>query len=463
MNYKELRTKYPKFYYHKFSWEIQGQDLCVNFSFSAGDSATAFSPKIILKNVAGKYCADPENKALFDKLVFNLGMVEMFSYWKAFCSPQIVIESATLSKEQVKFWQKLLLNGMGQYFYENDIAEFALKDFVEFVYTEGGHAPSRISLEYKYLLGIGGGKDSAVAGEILKKSGKPFASFIINPIPQSYAICKASDSASCLIAERQIDKKLFELNRNGYLNGHTPFSALVAFAGILCSASLGFKYFCVANESSADEETLVWKRKKINHQYSKTSTFEEDFSVYVARHISGDLGYFSVIRPMSELVVAKAFAKQTKYHPIFLSCNNAQKTVSGTQAPTYKWCANCSKCLFAYVMLAPFLSQSELIKIFGEDLFAKAELLPDLLAICGFTKGKPLECVGTKLEALLALEMTLSKYLDSKEGLPVLLLEAQKLLKKRPITEKEEQAVLDLGKAMPNMPVEIYNSLRETL
>ena len=44
MNYKELRTKYPEFYYKNYKWEIVGNDLDITFDFLAGDEF-AFTPK----------------------------------------------------------------------------------------------------------------------------------------------------------------------------------------------------------------------------------------------------------------------------------------------------------------------------------------------------------------------------------------------------------------------------------
>jgi hypothetical protein len=54
-------------------------------------------------------------------LIFNLGMIEALSYWKATCSPKIEILAGNLNKEQIRWWKDLIFKGMGQFFFENKI------------------------------------------------------------------------------------------------------------------------------------------------------------------------------------------------------------------------------------------------------------------------------------------------------------------------------------------------------
>ena len=43
-----------------------------------------------------------------------------------------------------------------------------------------------------------------------------------------------------------------------------------------------------------------------------------------------------------------------------------------------KWCGDCSKCLFVYIILSPFLDEESLKNIFGENLLDKEEMYETL-------------------------------------------------------------------------------------
>ena len=112
---------------------------------------------------------------------------------------------------------------------------------------------------------------------------------------------------------------MLQLNAEGYLNGHTPFSALLAFLTLLIGVGSGSKYIALSNESSANESTVPGT--DINHQYSKSIEFERDFRDYVSQHLSEEIQYFSFLRPLNEMQIASLFAQCEAYHPVFRSCN----------------------------------------------------------------------------------------------------------------------------------------------
>ena len=111
---RELQKKYPKFVYESYYYEIFKNNLKISFSFKI-EPNISFMPKIIIKNARKELL-----KTVFDKLdnlVFHLGLIEMISYWKATCSPLIDIKAGYLNEEQIKWWQGLILKGLGQFFY----------------------------------------------------------------------------------------------------------------------------------------------------------------------------------------------------------------------------------------------------------------------------------------------------------------------------------------------------------
>ncbi len=259
------------------------------------------------------------------------------------------------------------------------------------------------------LIPIGGGKESAVTLELMKKFKKEVDCFALNPFSNINEMFKVSGYKNMIVAERKIEDKLLQLNRKGYLNGHTPFVAYLSFLTVLISVLFNKKYIAFSNEDSSNEGNVKWLGREINHQYSKTYDFEAKFRKYCSDYLVENLEYFSMLRLMYELQIARIFSYMKNYFPVFLSCNESQKTYSGTKKKTGQWCGACSKCLFVYMVLYPFVSKEDLFSIFEEDLFEKKELLPILKELIGEKEVKPFECVGTRKEALVALYLAYKK------------------------------------------------------
>jgi len=235
----------------------------------------------------------------------------------------------------------------------------------------------------------------------LKNEGDNYC-LIVNPKPVTLECAKVAGYADNKIVKvkRIIDTNLLNLNKQGYINGHTPFSSMLAFLSYFIADIIGKKYIALSTESSANESNV--EGEKINHQYSKSVEYENDFRYYSEKYLQRNTQYFSFLRPLNELQIAKIFAKFEKYHNIFKSCN------VGSKSEEWKWCCNCPKCLFVYTILSPFLYKEKLINIFGEDLFEKQELLKTLIELTGNGETKPFECVGTYEEVCFAISKTIS-------------------------------------------------------
>ncbi|MFH1509768.1 MAG: hypothetical protein ABID67_01285 [Candidatus Nealsonbacteria bacterium] len=412
MTLKQLQKKYPKFLYSNYSYKISGENLKISFLFKI-EPGIIFKPELIIKNIPTKFDLNG-----LDNLVFNLGLIEMISYWKATCSPVIEIECGNIDEEQIKFWKFIILNGMGQFFFENKIKPFSPK-IVSF-------KKDKLEIDKKikkdnYLIPIGGGKDSIVTLELLKKEYK-FNCFSLNPTVAAKKVMKVGGCKKPIIVNRKIDKNLLSLNRKGFLNGHTPFSAYLAFLTVLTAKIFDYKYIALSNEKSSNEGNLKYYGKNINHQWSKSYEFEKSFNKYSKKYLSKEIKYFSFLRPFYELQIAELFSKYPKYFSSFLSCNEAHKTYSGKRKPKGEWCGQCSKCLFTYIILYPYLERKDLIKIFGKDLFKNKRLIIILQQLIGEKGFKPFECVGTHNESLTALYLNLkkNKFLED-DSQPILL------------------------------------------
>lgn len=389
----ELRNAYPYFSFQSYSIFRTKTNLRVKYLF----------------DLAGKYSFQPEMEIplrdfynfenvpdnVIDNLIFNIGMVELVSYWKAACPPKVIVRAGHLDAEQISWWKKLYFNGLGEFFYLNGIK--VNKDYFMEIIPEGeAKEISNVILDNEQVLvPIGGGKDSAVSLELLKISGFKVKPFLLNPREASLRTIHISgfSEENSIIVNRKLDLKLLELNEAGFLNGHTPFSALLAFVSAFTALLSGSGNIALSNESSANQSTVP--DSKINHQYSKSFEFEQDFNGYVKRYIHPELHYFSFLRPLNELQIAALFFKLPQHHFSFRSCNVGSKTDS--------WCGNCPKCLFTYVILSPFLPQEKLKKIFGKNLLKDNSLETILDKLDGKAAVKPFECVGTPEEVSAAL------------------------------------------------------------
>lgn len=412
MNFEELRNQYKRFIYNNYEIFEEDNKIIIKYDFEI-ENLVKFNPKVeILKKDFNFQNIDSD---IVKNMVFNLGMIEAISYFKATCSPQFVIKCGKLDDFQEKWFKKLFYLGLGEFRYVNNI-NVSEDELLEFI-SEGENleiTENARDLE-GLIIPVGGGKDSNVTLDLLKDYKDKSLAFRIGVNQVSTDCAKAAGFSENEIIEvkRTIDKNLIDLNSKGFLNGHTPFSAMVAFLTYLCSYLLGKKYVALSNEASANESNV--DGENINHQYSKTIEFENDFREYAKKYLKGNVEYFSMLRPISELQIAMMFSRLKKYHPIFKSCN------VGSKSEPWKWCCDCPKCLFVYTILSSFLYKEELVDIFGEDLYEKESLLKTFIELCGYGETKPFECVGTYSEIRYAVSETIKKLKNENKKLPFLL------------------------------------------
>ncbi len=413
MSYFEtIRKQYPTFIYKNYEIKEREDKIILKFYFEI-PGLTSFEPELVIlkKNFGWNDIDTPFTRYL----AFHIGLIELISYWKSVCCPNVIVQCGYLSKEQIKWFQKLYFYGLGEFFYTNHITT-SMEEFMNLTCTiPFTQAPlPQITSFDGTIIPIGGGKDSVVTCQLLKNQKKTDC-FIVNPkevTKQCASLAGFSDEQTIEVI-RQIDKNLLSLNQKGFLNGHTPFSSLLAFLSYFVAYLRGRKYIALSNESSANESNV--EGLKVNHQYSKSYEFETDFQTYCKQYLQAPIHYFSFLRPLNELQIAMLFSRYEAYHPVFKSCNVGSKSAS------WKWCCNCPKCLFVYTILSPFLCPEKLIPIFGEDLFQKESLLDTFISLTGHTKNKPFECVGTYEEIIFAISKTISNLEKEEKPLPYLL------------------------------------------
>ncbi len=406
----ELRGKYTEFRYKDYSISEDNDNIYLKYNFEI-TNLCEFNPTITIKKK--NYIKENiNNNKIFDNLVFNLGLVELISYWKSTFSKNVIIECGYLTQEQINFFKKLYYNGLGELRYRNNI-KIDYDEFMDIKTTGQESELTKGNQDYNgYIFPIGGGKDSNVTIELLNKSNDNLC-FIVNPKEVTLECARISgfDNEHIIEVKRVIDSNLINLNKEGFINGHTPFSAMISFLSVLVGYLTHKKYVALSNEYSANESNI--DNENINHQYSKSLEYENDFREYASKYLYVNTEYFSFLRPISEYQIAYLFSHFDKYHNIFKSCN------VGIKQEPWIWCNNCAKCLFVYIILSPFLYKDKLINIFKEDLFEKEELLPLFIDLTGHGKLKPFDCVGTFYENRYAISKTIENL--NTENLPYLL------------------------------------------
>jgi len=380
MDINQLRSKHPVFTYKSFKWTQVGLDIQIEFKYLL-DPDIEFKPTLTLHNLESNQL-DPD---LFSRLIFHLGLMEIPTYWKAACPPLIKIDAAPLSIPQIGFLKKLLIQGMGEFYYVNQI-DFTASGFLHIESAMSGkNRPYTLNL-YKspVLTPIGGGKDSIVSLEYIKTipDMDPLC-FMVNPNTRMEKLSEMCDDVVKIT--RKIDPFLLTLNKSGYLNGHTPFSSVLAFLAVTVAALKHLKFIAFSNESSSNESNVEYLNYSINHQYTKSYTFELDMNRYVKENLIKDMEYFSLLRGLDETAISQKFAGMKKYHQLFLSCNKGGKKGD--------WCGHCPKCIATYLLLSLYLDRNELDIIFKENFLDNHENQEILEQLAGLSSHKPFECV----------------------------------------------------------------------
>lgn len=408
LDFNSLRNEYSEFVYKSYFVSSDDESIKIKYCFEI-TNLEIFEPEWVFPCTRK---LDNKEIELLDNLAFSLGMVELISYWKATCSPKVKILPHGLTDEMIGWWKALYFGGLGEFFYVNGI-KTDIESFMTIETFGSVIAPFCSNLELKgNLVPVGGGKDSAVSLRLLNTFDNITQPYIINSRGATEETCRVAGYFDrAYRVKRTIDKRLIELNKKGFLNGHTPFSAIVAFSSLISAVLNQKKYVVLSNESSANESTVL--NEEVNHQFSKGEEFEKNFIEYQRKYINCGVEYFSLLRPLSEMQIAMLFAQYKEYHKIFRSCNVGSKSDI--------WCGNCPKCLFVYIILSPFLDQEELVEIFGSNLLDKPELEETYKKLLGVLPDKPFECVGSRDEVLTASDYVCKKLKSEGKMLPVLL------------------------------------------
>ncbi len=310
---------------------------------------------------------------------------------------QLHVEPLALPPPAVRYFERTFERGLAEMRYRNGLA--VRKPFQVTASPDAPrYAPAPLHPAAgadQALLLNGGGKDSAVAGEILKAIGLPFTWLTVQS-PRAAAMAGVVDASAnpraIHLEHRPADPALTVRFR--YRDVLAP---RLGFIALIPAYVHGMRYVVTANEHSANFGNLVVDGVAINHQAGKSLAAETAFARYVERYLVPGLRYFSLLAPLYEIQIARLFAACPQYFGRFLSCNVGWREE--------RWCGECPKCAFVYLILAAFLPPEPLRAIFGAELFARPPIRGWLRRL--IRERKPFECVGTRDEARLALALAL--------------------------------------------------------
>ena len=332
-----------------------------------------------------------------------LHLIAGVSYYKAAVPEQIRIESYSIDAATAELLESIYLNGLGEFAYRNGLDLHGRIKFPTLPAVGAEASPSSapaLGLRHHALVAIGGGKDSLVSIEALRAVDvQQTVTWIGNS--QLIAACAARTGLPTLNVGRAIAPELFDMNRQGAWNGHIPVTAVNSAILVLAAVLQGVDQVVFSNERSASYGSIIAGTGEVNHQWSKGWAFEQAFGNHVQSHVAADLHYYSLLRPLSELAVARQFTRTDRYDAHFSSCNRNFHILG--ERPVNRWCGVCPKCHFVFLALAPFMPKPRLVGIFGRNLLDDTSQAGGFDALLEFQDHKPFECVGEGQESRAAM------------------------------------------------------------
>ena len=416
MDYKTLRQQYTRFIYKSYEYKVNDDEIELFFSYQleSDTEQIPFTHRVSYYVETKDLHLRTKQIQTYVNFIFHIGLIETVNYYKLACPKELHIACGQLTKEQKKWWKKLFYHGLGEFIYLNNMVDdMTEENFVRFTCDQNQPSMNeRIGIYTKgHLIPVGGGKDSVVTLELLKDEHDINLPFVMSAPKAAYDCIEVARYHEYLEAQRYFDPQLIDMNERGYLNGHVPFSAILAFIATFGAVLAEKKYIPLSNERSANEPSVIGTT--FNHQYSKSFEFEEDFAYYLQTYLTEDIEYFSLLRPLYEIEIGQLFSKYKEYHQVYRSCNRGKKE--------NKWCGMCAKCLFVYIILSPFIELKELEHDFGKELFSDMKLKHLFDELIGIKKTKPFECVGTIWEVRHALNLFINKRQHSQQKYPALI------------------------------------------
>lgn len=108
-NFEDLRSEYKEFIYGSYEVSEDENKIKIEYYFEI-PNLSIFRPTIEIekRDISFKEIDNDFVK----NLVFNIGMIELISYWKCACPKKLIVECGTLNGEQIAWFKKLYYYGL---------------------------------------------------------------------------------------------------------------------------------------------------------------------------------------------------------------------------------------------------------------------------------------------------------------------------------------------------------------
>lgn len=394
--------KYQQFIFDLYNFDPDTGELDLHYSL---DRTLLFTEHYKFDFEFTKY-----SPVALDRALQILFLMAGISYYKTYIPPEIVVHSVQIDTKMAEFFSKTYQRGLGEFWYTNQLDP---QTPVSFPTTTSKTLNTLSNSGEGILVGVGGGKDSLTTIELLRSQKAELSTWSLNHRPQLTPLIERIGLPHHWV-EREWDQQLQQLASQGAYNGHIPISAIFACVGTIVAILSGKRDVVTSNENSANEPTLIYNGVPINHQYSKSLEFEQDFQNLVSHCFGDSIRYYSYLRPFSELKIAELFAGDTfdTYKDVFSSCNRAYIHTSDRMS----WCGNCPKCAFTFLALTPFVPRQELETLFGgKNMLLDPSLETTYKQLLGIEGDKPLDCIGEIKESRAAMRLAQQQYPELKK------------------------------------------------
>ena len=120
--------KYKRFVFESYQFRPESGEISFRYSF---DGEIEFEEVLVLPEMEVLQVEEE----LLERILFNLHLIVGISYYKAYCPREIEVKSGVLCEAEADFWNKLYTQGLGEFFYQNEID---FRDLVKFPFEECG-------------------------------------------------------------------------------------------------------------------------------------------------------------------------------------------------------------------------------------------------------------------------------------------------------------------------------------
>ena len=447
-------------------WHLLADDNGLEYRFSS-EAFGDFSEHVYFPSSVelARYIDQPALRQLIDLSALFVGV----SYYKASAEDSIV-SATTLGSAGLQSVISLYTDGLGEFYARNSL-DFPPKisfDILSYDSDQRQVSDSELRQvnENNPIVAFGGGKDSHAAIDICRRAGKTpvLVSVVLSQLVQTKLESMVNGEINCI--RRQIDQKLIRLNASGEaLNGHIPVTAINSVLLTIYAVCTQSRWVVFSNERGASVATCRYHNYDVNHQFSKSLQFEQQYRHAVSELFGNSVQYFSILRACSELWIAAYVATcVSQAHQYLASCNR-NFIIAGSHAlPTgTRWCGSCSKCVFCAIIFAPYLDKAQFLNLFDNDILNDAGNLQHAMDLCGVGDAKPWECVGDVDDTSATLQQLSTHSVWKDHAIPLAMV--QLLEKKHSLGESAQRIEMEMQSqgehCLPDSLSEIMSSLRQ--